>query len=149
MKSKRIDKVGKPKLVKIGKLKKKLWTLFSEWIRRKDCDSNGCTFCVTCMERGEKKYLHWTELQAGHFLAGRSNGIIFDERGVWPQCISCNIFKRGATEDYYPYMIRTQGQEVIDELKRLKRTPIKLEREWYEARINWYRDKLNGLEKKV
>lgn len=52
----------KTKKPSVAKLKKKLWTLFSEYIRRLYSHDDICE-CVTC---GVKK--HWKELQAGHFI---------------------------------------------------------------------------------
>ena len=133
----------KKKKLSIGRYKRKLWTLYSEYIRRKDANADGCTNCVTC-----GKYLHWTELQAGHFLAGRSNGILFVEGNTFPQCVGCNVFKHGNLEEFYPYMLKTFGDEKIQELKRLKRTTVKLDSTWYEEKIKDYDDKLGALEKK-
>ena len=55
-------------------------------------------------------------MQAGHFIAGRLNSTLFDERGVHPQCSLCNVVKHGNGPMYYKFMLATYGQEVIDEL---------------------------------
>jgi len=95
--------------------KDKAWKVFSLYIRTKYADENGMVECVTC---GDVKPIK--EMQAGHFLAGRGNAILFDPRGVHPQCYSCNVCKHGNIEEYYPFMLENYGQEVIDDLKRLK-----------------------------
>ena len=61
----------------ISKLKKKLWTLFSKYIRLRDSDYRGICSCCTC---GIKK--HYKEMQAGHFLPGRRNSILFLHREI-------------------------------------------------------------------
>lgn len=90
-------------------------------------------------------------MQAGHFLSGRSNGILFDERGVHPQCsIPCNQQPDGVVgKAYYDYMVKNYGQDVIDELRRLKRTPTKLSIDWYEGEINLYSAKVELLKNRL
>ena len=130
-----IKKLKKLKKKSLSLLKRKAWKEFSLWIRLKDSDPDGFNVCVTC---GVRRY--YTELQAGHFLAGRTNGILFDERGVYPQCVRCNIFLRGNVEEYYPFMLEKHGQEVIDELKRKKKQLLKYSREDYEDMIKKFSD---------
>lgn len=123
--------------LKLKTEKDKCWKKFSLWIRMKYADENGMVECVTC---GVVK--HFKEMQAGHFLSGRSNGILLDPRCVHPQCYSCNVCKHGNIENYYPFMLEKYGQEVIDELKILKgatfvrtASDYKELREQYEIRI--------------
>lgn len=71
--------------MKLSKFKKKAWDVFSKYIRIKYSDNNGYCKCVTC---GVTK--HWKEIHAGHFIDGRNNTILFDERFVYPQCFHCN-----------------------------------------------------------
>jgi hypothetical protein len=95
----------------VGQLKKNAWKEFSIYIRTRGADDNGFNVCCTC---GIKKF--WKDLQAGHFIRGRLNANLFDERGVWPQCYSCNIGAQGNVVVYYKWMLEKFGQEVIDEL---------------------------------
>lgn len=101
----------KVRRVKISTLKRKAWVEFSIFIRTKGADENGFNTCVTC---GERK--PWKELQAGHFIRGRLNANLFDERGVWPQCYSCNVGAQGNVVLYYKVMLAKFGQDTIDEL---------------------------------
>ena len=101
----------KKKKKSVSALKRAAWTQFSIWVRTRGADSNGMNTCCTCGDR-----LHWKELQSGHFIAGRNNSVLLCERGVWPQCKICNIYKHGATILYYKFMLEKFGQEVIDEL---------------------------------
>ena len=114
--SKKSSKVGerKPKKKSLVKYKKETWAEFSRYIRMKYADENGMVVCVTC---GAVK--HYRDQQAGHFLDGRRNSVLFDERNVHPQCVKCNMFNGGAKVAYYDYMRGRYGQEVIDELKLL------------------------------
>lgn len=99
------------KKVKTSTRKKTAWQQFSIWIRTRGADENGFNKCVTC---GVTKF--WPDLQAGHFIAGRLNGNLFDERGCHPQCSLCNVVKHGNGPMYYKFMLATYGQAVIDEL---------------------------------
>ena len=91
------------------------WKAFSRYIRRRDClkttGSPDIGRCVTC-----NKLYNYADLQAGHYLPGRSNGILFDERGCHAQCRGCNLWGRGQQARYHKYMLKVYGQEVIDEL---------------------------------
>lgn len=61
-------------------------------------------------------------MQAGHFIPGRHNAVLFDERNVHPQCVGCNVFKHGNLIPYYRYMLFYYGQAVIDELEELDKS---------------------------
>ena len=142
----RFQKYQKPKKAQLGKLKKKLWKIFSEFVRLSESDLDGNSQCVTCGLR-----VHWKALQAGHFISGRNNGVLFDERNVHSQCAVCNIWKHGNLEEYYPYMLKKYGQGIIDSIKENKRNPPKLTVGWYEKSIEYYEDLVCKLkfEKKV
>ena len=63
-------------------------------------------------------------MQAGHFVQGRGNSILFDERGVFPQDAMCNVFRHGALLEYRDFMVRHYGEkaeEVIADLRKLGR----------------------------
>ena len=101
----------------VARLKKKAWVLFSKYIRRKYADFEGYASCVTC---GTRKKLE--ELHAGHFVQGRGNAVLFDERGVFPQCYVCNVRKHGSLLEYLDFMNRHYGEEaesVIADLRKL------------------------------
>ena len=60
-------------------------------------------------------------MQAGHFVSGRHNSLIFDERNIHPQCMMCNYNNQGEQYKYGLFMLKTYGQKVIDELFKLDR----------------------------
>jgi hypothetical protein len=92
--------------------KKKTWKAFSEFTRRRYANQKGQAFCVTC---GVRK--HWKKLQSGHFLDGRGNAILFEEKACFPQCYSCNICKHGNKIEYYIFMKNTFGEAAINQLR--------------------------------
>ncbi len=105
----------------VSKLKKKAWSAFSKYIRLMYADQYGNVTCVTC---GTKK--HYKEMQAGHLVPGRRNSILFDERGVYPQCYRCNICLNGNLLNYLDFMESRHGareaRKIIKDLKYKSRT---------------------------
>ena len=95
----------------VTQLKKDAWKLFSIWIRQREANWKGQVRCVTC-----SKTKHWKEGDAGHFVPGRGNSILFDERGVHFQCKQCNGPKGSNHAKYYEFMLRTYGQETVNQL---------------------------------
>jgi len=116
----------------ITKLKKKLWKLFSKYIRERDRYT-----CVTCGREATGSGMH-----AGHFITGATctAKLYFDETNVHAQCYHCNINLSGNWVNYEAFMISEYGQEHVDNLK-LRRTlemGHKVEREWYLDKIEHY-----------
>ena len=110
--------------------KKKVWKeAFSPYIRARDAiasDANAATggidwlICCTCGKRYPAFGIGCA--QAGHFIPGRGNAILFDERGVHGQCYNCNINLKGNWPEYMRFMMDKYGRDVVDELLRLKKT---------------------------
>ena len=57
--------------------------------------------------------------QAGHFIPGRKNAILFDDRGCHVQCYHCNVGLKGNPRKYDEFMRKKYGTEVIKELEEL------------------------------
>lgn len=108
-------KIKEPSL---KKSKAKAWKAFSLYIRTRG-SRDGMNKCITCGRVYPIKQIGG--LQAGHFIQGRHVSILFDERNCHPQCYGCNVMKRGNMVEYYEFMLKTYGQGVINELKRLDR----------------------------
>lgn len=120
-------------------LKTKAWKLFSEYIRRKYADDSGYVACVTC-----GSVAHWKQMQAGHFIPGRCNSILFEENGVHPQCRRCN-YNEGNGPEYYIFMEKTYGKDEIDRLRALRHQTVKLSPAFYEQLILDLKGKLEGM----
>ncbi len=114
--------------------KKKAWDAFSKYIRLRDALKTTSTeetvICYTC----KKPYPAFGVgcVQAGHFVPGRGNSILFDERGVHAQCYNCNVNLKGNWPEYMKWMLVDYGRKVVDELLYLKNqvkiyTPADLE----------------------
>lgn len=106
-----------------SRAKDKAWTAFSIYIRTRDClrfkndPENG--ICVTC-----KREFPFKKLQAGHFIAGRGNAVLFDERQVYAQCYGCNVGRGGAHVEYFVFIEQEWGREKIDEFRRMKNSTV-------------------------
>ena len=89
---------------------KKLDTVFSIYIRRKDA-VNDIAQCVTC---GKKD--HWSKLQNGHWASRRHYSTRWDERNCNVQCASCNVFRAGEIYLYTKYLCSQYGDNFPEEL---------------------------------
>lgn len=91
-------------------------------------DESGYNACVTC-----KVIKHWKELQAGHFLPGRGNAVLFSEEGVWPQCYHCNVGLKGDWPRYYEFIKGKYGVERVNQMIQESRIPVKYSITDYQA----------------
>lgn len=136
-------KIGskKAKKLSVNKLKKTAWDLFSKIVRLSAADHAGYASCVTC---GVVKL--WKELQAGHFIPGRHNAILFERRGCHPQCYQCNIPLKSNPRAYDAFMRKKYGEKVIKELEELDKTTKQFTIPELQEMIQSYQSKLKTLE---
>ena len=132
------------------KAKEKAWAAFSMYIRTRDSlkttGSLDSCVCVTCPNLYPRTGVGC--IQAGHFIAGRGNSILFDERGVHGQCYACNIGRNGAHVEYFVFMEKTYGREVIDELRAERHETLKLRASDFKDIEDKYRELTDRLVKK-
>ena len=125
--------------------KKVLWKIFSIYIRMRDClETTGITThgkCCTC----ERDY-PIGKLQAGHFVPGRMDSILFDPACVHAQCYRCNIKLGGNWVKYYWYMQNKYGQMEIDRLMGLSVKKCKITPEWIETTAAYYLERIEEME---
>ena len=101
--------------------KHKTWNACSKYVRTRDCLlSTGSPEYGRCYTCGQE--FHITKLDAGHFIPGRRNSILFDTRGIHAQCTYCNKMRQGATLEYLERMLAEYGQGVVDELRRIEKS---------------------------
>ena len=117
----------------------KAWVEFSRYIRLRDAIKTTQTkewaVCCSC----SKQYPAFGVGcgQAGHFVPGRGNAILFDEDCVHFQCYNCNVRLKGNWPAYMEFMLKEYGREVVDELLRLNKTI----RQYREPELEEIRDK--------
>lgn len=127
----------------LSKLKEQVWKWFSIYIRLREADWRGYAKCVTC---GAVKY--WKLGDAGHFVPGRSNAILFEDRGVHFQCKRCNGPLKGNPRKYEAFMKQRYGQAVINELDGLSLTIRIFSPQELKDLLHLYKSKANQLLKK-
>ena len=74
---------------------KRLDTVFSEYIRKKNADSKGY---VTCITSGRK--FHYSEVDAGHFISRKEMSTRWHEDNVHPQSRYDNRYRYGKQYEY-------------------------------------------------
>lgn len=132
----------------LKRAKEKAWDQFSIYIRTRDCirftGSPEKGMCVTC-----KKACLFKALQAGHFIQGRKNSVLFDERIVYSQCAACNVnppFGLGGNYvEYFVFMEHEWGREKIEEFRLLKYQTVKYKIFDYERIAVEYKQKTQEL----
>jgi len=112
---------------KIPILKRKLWKVFSDYIKKRDKN-----ICFTCGRKCEGSGAH-----AGHFIPKSVGGLAlyFDEDNVHTQCFNCNINLGG---NQYIYGIKL-GEEKVIMLNILKTAYTKWNAEVYLEKIEHYK----------
>ena len=117
-----------------AKLKKRLWAIFSQYIRNRD---NG--ICISC----GKQYF-WKKTDAGHYIP-RTAGLAtyFDERNVNCQCTYCNRWMHGNLSRYAIALRKKYGETILEDLDNKRKTITKITDIEYIELIKKYKVKLN------
>ena len=135
----------KVKQKSVRSLKDKVWPVFSLYIRMRDClrttGKPDWGICITC---GEPR--HIKDADAGHFIQGRHNSILFDETCVHFQCRSCNRFKGGRQLEYRRAIIQLYGEGYDEELERRNNQTKHFTIEELEKLLDYYKQKAKELE---
>ncbi|KKL81010.1 hypothetical protein LCGC14_1999020 [marine sediment metagenome] len=115
----------------ISKIKKKADKVFSEYIRKRDKN-----ICFTCNKEGN---------QAGHYISRRYNNTRYNDVNVHCQCVSCNIFKHGASDVYALRLQQKYSYEVLHYLN-IEKNILK---QWtipeLEGIVKCYQEKIRNL----
>jgi|TARA_S200002703_G_scaffold98191_1_gene84885 5-methylcytosine-specific restriction endonuclease McrA len=124
------------------KAKEKAWSALSKAVRYAHAyDGDNCK-CVTC-----STVKHWKELQAGHFIPkAQGNSVYFELHNVHPQCYRCNINLGSNGAEYYPYMLRTYGQGMIDRLKEKQQMIVTFREGDFNEIAKHYKEEFERIE---
>lgn len=121
-----------------------LWKKFSQYIRLRDClkttGNPDRGRCVTCGRTYPRK-----KLQAGHFVPGRTDSILFDEDCVHAQCYRCNCHMQGDWPSYYRFMQQKYGQDRIEELIDQRNEKVVLTKEWIQEMYEYCEKRIEEL----
>ena len=116
-------------------LKKKLWKVFSIYIRKKDDGQ-----CYTCSSKKP-----WKSQDAGHYIPTSICGeyLWFNDLNVHCQCTSCNRFKHGNLSVYAEHLTTEYGDTIIKKLGQIKKEHRTMP---YSEMLKLY-EKYNALQK--
>lgn len=134
----------KAKKLTPAKLKKKLDTVFSQYIRLRDCQEGGQSYCRTC-----PKQYQWNELQCGHFVPRNRLATRFDEQNCISQCWYCNDKRmgNGMPHIFAPLLQDLYGDEILNELKNRSQLKVQYKSKDYEELIFYYNSNIKELKK--
>ncbi len=137
--------------------KKRTWAEFRKYIRLRDAlRTTGKPDNLVCCSCG-KIYPSFGIgcAQAGHFIPGRKNSILFGETCVHGQCYFCNSNQglKGNWPGYYDFMLKTYGQDEIDrllalrhEVRKFKTFELETMRDDYKQKYTWMKEHKRLLE---
>ena len=137
--------MGKRNQDNITAKKNKLWKVFSLFIRMRDCLEatgtldDGC--CCTC----NRPYTR-ANLQAGHFIPGREDSILFDPTCVHSQCYRCNVVRSGEWVKYFRFMEKKYGRAYVFDLMAKSEKKCLITVEWIELTTVYYLNKIEQME---
>ena len=101
----------------------KAWDAFSIFIRLRDSIGQPIVGprigrCCTC----GKLYPAFGKgcMQAGHYVPGRSNAVLFEEHNTHAQCYNCNVNLKGNPIKYRKFIERKYGIPERDRLEALQ-----------------------------
>lgn len=115
----------------VASLKKKLWKVFSQYIRQRD---NGV--CFTCGKRDD-----WKNTDAGHYIAksiGGSN-LYFNEKNVHCQCTRCNRHLHGNLHYYAMKLQNKYGYQILEWLEAQRKQSVPYNAAELTLLINHYK----------
>ena len=127
------------KEIKRSTIVKKLDTIFSIYIRRKDAIDD-IAECVTC---GKKS--HWSKLQNGHWASRRHYSTRWDEQNCHVQCSGCNVFRAGEIYLYTKYLCLKYGDNFPEEMYLKSKQIVKFADVYLIDMIDYYTEKVSML----
>ena len=113
---------------------KRLDTVFSEYIRKKNADSRGYVTCIT----SGRKY-HYSEVDAGHFISRKEMSTRWHEDNVHPQSRYDNRYRYGKQYEY--------GLALDRKKKGLAKRLYKLSKQTVKYSVNDLQDLLDKYKK--
>lgn len=128
----------------IKTLKRKVWEIFSKYIRLKHSDKNGYVTCCTC-----GKAEPWEDVDAGHFISRAYSATFLEETNVHPQCRFENRYRNGAPDEYAMFIIRKYGIDELERLRHLKYSIVKRSIPDWEYLLEKYTNLVDELESKL
>lgn len=128
---KRPKRAKKPKIPSISKLIKEADRLFSLRVRQNSWPKNSdIKYCYTCSHPA-----HWKKMHNGHYLSRYYKAARWHEDNCRIQCMMCNLWKRGDPIAFRQNLVEEIGEARVLAIEALRDAPIKLSREFLQAKI--------------
>lgn len=118
----------------------KLWKVFSEYIRRRDADTEGNCRCFTC-----GLVRPWKQMDCGHGIGRQHKATKYNELNNHAQCKRCNGFEGGKREIYKQNMDARYGPGTWDKMELASRQVCKRTKADIEIMTAYYKQKLKDL----
>lgn len=121
--------------------KKKLDTVFSQYIRLRDMIGKSCTFqCISC---GKIKPIN--QADCGHYINRQHMATRFNEMNCNAQCRSCNRFDEGNMQGYRRNLVFRHGEQKVQLLESMKYETRKYTEFEYKLLIDHYKKEIKRL----
>ena len=130
----------KRKKLSRGKIVKKLDSIFSQYIRRRDVKEN-IAECFTCGKKDD-----WKRLQCGHFQSRRFYSTRWDETNCQVQCAGCNVFRFGEQFKFSVKLDNKFGKGTSQRLEVKAREIVKIPTFELEDMIKHYQELCSQLD---
>ena len=126
-----------PKQKSINQLVADLDKVFSIFIRTRDINEEGYSFCVTC---GKPMTLKTS--QCGHFRSRTKYATRWEEKNCAAQCVGCNIFKEGMHYEVGCAIDKKYGAGTAEMLRIKSQNTFDKNRTVLNLLINHYKNKI-------
>jgi len=130
------------------KLKAKAWKACSDYIRYREClETTGDPDLGVCCSCGRVKVKK--ELDAGHYIQGRKDNVLFVDELIHIQCQYCNRRLGGNYLEYRKYMVKRYGEKKVERFEDIKWIKSSLSIFDLKALLQDYKEKLSVLKGKL
>lgn len=122
------------KATSISSIKKRLWLVFSLFIRARDKYT-----CVLCGSRSQQN--------ASHYIAKAACNpeYYFSETNVNSCCVRCNMWLEGNRPAYREFIINKYGADELKNIEMNYNRSIKWDIPKYQEKIDYYSKKIKEL----
>lgn len=130
------------KAERVKTLKRSLWAVFSQYIRKSYADPM-TGYLMTC--DGQLK--HWKETHCGHLFNNSErnqslggNELWYYEHNFAPQSATGNYFNAGdSAKKYMLWAVKKYGQEEVERMQQMKERPREFTEEELQAKLEHYK----------
>lgn len=138
--NKSIPKGKKKEKSSRSKLIDRLDTVFSKYIRRRDCGI-GYGRCISC-----NSLIEFKTCDCGHYINRQHMALRYDEQNCNAQCRKCNRFDEGFVQGYRRGLITKIGEKATDMLEIRKHNTSHLSEVELGILTLHYKSKLKEIE---